>query len=234
MGMFDYVKIDPSFDIQLPKELLDLGLSVDDLEFQTKSLDNCMSTYTLKKDGLYKTWDFFDDEKNNKPSTTNINFHGILDFGAYHPTDFVDYLIDYDAKFTDGKLVDINLKRFQEIFHESKNKKIEEYKKIIKNNSFLYYFQDNVLAKILNLFFVCNSSSLGVFSFKKDIILNFYCPKFIIGYKKFLYADNFGVAIKNIDTELTFSLSSSYKEFCFKILGFGFKISKFGILDVYS
>lgn len=235
MGMFDYVKIDPSFEIELPKELLDLGIKVDDLEFQTKSMDNCLCTYTLKQDGLYKTWDFLEN-KTNKPSTTNINFHGIIDFGAYHQAEFVDYLIDYEAKFTDGKLISITLKRFQEIFHESKNKKHEEYKEKIKNKSLLckslLFFQNNIFVKILNLFFTCNSFSLGVISFGNDSTLNFYFPTFIIGYKKDFFSRIYGVAIRDIDTELVFSFCSKRKEFCIKILGLGFKFVRLGTLEI--
>jgi hypothetical protein len=93
MGMFDYIKID---QILLPC----IGNIKSDLfenEFwQTKSLYNCLSTFTIKKDGLLE-------ETLTKESIKIDDFHGIISFY----TDVDDIWFQFDAKFTEGKLISV-------------------------------------------------------------------------------------------------------------------------------
>ena len=50
MGMYDYVKVDVNF-LPINDELKKILTGQD---FQTKSFDQEMTTYTIKKDGVYK------------------------------------------------------------------------------------------------------------------------------------------------------------------------------------
>ena len=47
MGMFDYIKFDPSIKLPVSKEIRSLKIDPHSLEFQTKSLENTLSFYEV-------------------------------------------------------------------------------------------------------------------------------------------------------------------------------------------
>jgi hypothetical protein len=214
MGMFDHIKIDKEVVLPLLKKLD--GIDTSKLDFQTKCLDNCLFTYVIKKDGLY----LFKEDK-----LVNTEFHGILDFGAYHDTDLVGYLFDFKAKYTDGSLVDIKLYKFQEFFHDSNEKRHKSLVKQFKDKkkkSPLFFLQ-SVLVFILNFFNLgVTSNFLGVIS-KGHTFFSLYCPRLTF----FRRDGYYGLMLENIDFGFKLRSSSYENTFCFKIFGFGFDFRRY-------
>ena len=108
MGMFDDLKV----EIELP----DYNGPSDN--FQTKSLDRAMDGFTINKEGrlIHHTtkWvDVSEDEKKhefhlfNVESTGNVdrNYHGWINFYTIVGND--PELTEFNAKFTDGCLVEV-------------------------------------------------------------------------------------------------------------------------------
>lgn len=219
MGMFDYIKIDKSIKIPVSKEFKSLGIDPHDLEYQTKSLDNSLNVYEIRKNK--KIYD-----ENNK----NLNYHGIIDFGSYYDSDTIDYFLDYKAKFTDGILKYIKLIKYQAVSHESRSEKNKEFIERAKKEKNRISVR---LASFLERLLVVYPLNLLGFNFKQtapglvtdgNYTLVFYCPKIIIGYKKDRSVSTFGFSIDRITTEACFIKSFYRKELSIKFLGFGFSI----------
>ena len=132
MGMFDSVYI----EYELPEEYAFLQ----DMEFQTKDFEKLMDKYVITKDGrLLKKeyrWDIIPEEErpyygteewNKNPiykligsmrsvpqKSTDMDFHGVFNFytAVERPEDKCAYdFYDMQAKFTDGKLVDLKIEK---------------------------------------------------------------------------------------------------------------------------
>lgn len=121
MGMFDYIKIKK--ELPLDDKLKSYNLNWDEVEFQTKSLENCMNQYTIDEDGFLflqkidgvwvqipenertNKWDFGYFEEKSR-TLEKIDFHGIIKF--YCVEDLKDsneqLWADFDAYFIYGKL----------------------------------------------------------------------------------------------------------------------------------
>jgi len=228
MGMFDRVEIDK--EITLPFKEKPDSLDLSELELQTKCLDNLLSTYIIKKDGLY----LLEGEK-----LINKNFHGVLKFGAYHSTDLIDYAFDFKAKYTDGVLVNIELCKFQEFFHESKK---EKYKCLLerekeKRKCPIFILQ-SLLAKLINRFGLkVESNFLGTFR-KGDDIYIFHCPKITFVRRSDVRRSDlanlfsYGLMIENLDFGFRFRFSSCEKSFCLKFFGLGFEFRRFSFEEI--
>lgn len=231
MGMFDSIRFE---DITiLPKpEGYDLDLAK--LDFQTKSLDNALYLFEISKDKyLYREDGPFREDPEEPSRRCRIDFHGTIKFGAYEPSDLVDYSLEYEAKFTDGVLQDVKLLEYKTYTHESKKLQRERFKEqYLKENNKLSVktikFIQNILVKYpLKLFgFNFKSNTFGVFR-SSDYMLCFYCPKIIFGYGKQFRGVSYGFSLDKITTEFCFSKFLASKEFSFKILGFGFSLTKF-------
>jgi hypothetical protein len=224
MGMFDWVKVSEDIELPIPAEIKDARSQ---LEFQTKDLENCLSTYELRKDGVFLL---------QNGSLKNIDFHGFLNFGACYSTDLVDYIVDYKAKYTDSVLNSIVVLKFVECFHESKNKSFEELKKTQAefnnrlSNRLLRSVQSYFVA-FLRLFGldICNNSTGFIFGKRFSII--FYCPKILFVFRRDKrwksVSRYYGFALEKIDTCVKFQTESYEKSFSFKVLGFGFEIKMY-------
>jgi hypothetical protein len=133
MGMFDTILVKRK--LPLTKEIKKAFPDTDWAQesFQTKSLDNTMTTYTIKGTGLY--WSKVEgeyvrtmteeEEKKAKKSrkwvwpyefveysrkTVNVPFHGTINFYHYkEDKDNNTWDIEFDALFNTGKLVSIKL-----------------------------------------------------------------------------------------------------------------------------
>ena len=113
MGMFDTIKV----ETKIP------GYSeIPDVEFQTKSLDNCMDHYVITNKGeLYKeVWDY--EWVEDKTHLLNgwmqkvessyrreylTNFHGDIIFYTSKPMNEDRIWREYTARFTEGRLTRI-------------------------------------------------------------------------------------------------------------------------------
>ena len=231
--MFDYIKFEDTSLLPKPEGF---DLDMEKVSFQTKSLDNCLYLFEVSKDKyLYREDGPFREDPKEPSRKCRIDFHGVINFGAYEVTDLLDHSIEYEAKFTDGILQDIKLLSYKTYTHESKKlqreKLKEEYQK--ENNKITRKFI-NFLQKIFIIYplrlvgFNFESNAIGVFrSQNQDYALCLYCPKIIFGYAKQLRGVSYGFSLDKITTEICLYKYLVSKEFSFKILGFGFSLSKF-------
>lgn len=114
MGMYDYLKV--SID-KLPITNEEKELHGDNLNFQTKEFECTLNTYFITDDGLLQYRHFNQDYLDTTdelfanigvPDETNgtlvtIPYHGVFRFYDF----FGEHFTEFNAKFTDGKLVEI-------------------------------------------------------------------------------------------------------------------------------
>lgn len=130
MGMFDSIQCNYPLPISL--EIADILPDLYDQEFQTKDLENLLDTYILDENGqllwVKKEYKWVDDEeaflkgymeKVNEEIVPS-NFHGILNFYCYETVEedlennkAKDITIDYLAKFTNGKIENIEILSYE-------------------------------------------------------------------------------------------------------------------------
>ena len=157
--MFSYIKC--KRELPLTDELKGLTVKWDDVQYQTKDLDNCLETYIISEDGElleevieyeytyyteeekkqkdYKPWNIVKDQKIVKQETKKVNFHGKITF--YETLDLNDQesiWVDFDAYFVYGKLDKLELAKAEK--YENRKIKMDEYWKTheSKQNSFSY------------------------------------------------------------------------------------------------
>lgn len=130
MGMFDSIECD--YPLPLPLEVVDIMPDPYSQEFQTKDLENLMDTYILSEEGellwIKKEYKWKDDDDSFlkgymeviKQEIISTNFHGILNFYCYETVydettsnNVKDVSIDYIAKFTNGKLENIEILSYE-------------------------------------------------------------------------------------------------------------------------
>lgn len=143
--MFDSIKCE--YPLPIPEGVDKIGFDYKSIEFQTKDFDSLLDTYTIRENGeLYKTnatYKWVDDDNHflkgymdvESSEEQKYDYHGILNFYCYEDIEQDDgevtnITIDYIAKFTDGKLVDIKMEKY-EIKDVTKQK--EESRKFIQN-----------------------------------------------------------------------------------------------------
>jgi hypothetical protein len=157
MGMFDQLKCEK--ELPLNDELKTLNIKWNEVIFQTKDLDNCLSDYRITQDGELvedvvekeytyyteeerknlKGWNFIKDQKIIKEYSKKVEYHGTIRFyELLNLNDQEDIWAEFDAHFVYGKLDKIELVKTQK--QESgkirMNKWEEEHQK--KINSFPY------------------------------------------------------------------------------------------------
>ena len=136
MGMFDTIRCD--YPIPVTKEIIDTGLDMHDISFQTKDLENFMEEYFINPEGeLFfihneRVWRDDDDVffkgymEIVKTEIRPANFHGVIYFYCYEDLpeteDGKRYIlsVDYEAKFVDNKLISLNL-HDQEIIDDTEH-----------------------------------------------------------------------------------------------------------------
>jgi hypothetical protein len=130
MGMFDSIRCD--YPLPLPLEVIDIIPDVYDNEFQTKDFENTLELYILNEDGdlLYRKrqYRWVDDDSAflkgymdvTKEEIVPYDFHGVVNFYCYETVrdeqdgkKATDILIDYLAKFTNGKLENIQILSYE-------------------------------------------------------------------------------------------------------------------------
>lgn len=128
--MFDSIECD--YPLPLPLEVIDIMPDPYSQEFQTKDLENLMDTYILNEEGellwIKKEYKWKDDDDSflkgymevTKQEIVPTNFHGILNFYCYETVydettsnNVKDVSIDYLAKFTNGKLENIEILSYE-------------------------------------------------------------------------------------------------------------------------
>ena len=145
MGMYDTIKCKKK--LPLTAELKALDVKWDELNFQTKDLDNCLCDYTITKRGdlleelvkyeyTYYTkeeqekqkypWKVIKDQKIIEQETKKVDFHGKITF--YETLDLNDQesmWVDFTAYFIYGKLDKIELSKVEK--YENRKTKMDEF-----------------------------------------------------------------------------------------------------------
>jgi len=128
--MFD--SIECNYPLPLPLEVVDIFPDIYDQEFQTKDLENLLDLYYLNEDGvLYwrkRKYEWKDDDSAYLKGYMDVveeevvptDFHGVLNFYCYETVNedessdkAKDVTIDYLAKFTNGKLENIEVLSYE-------------------------------------------------------------------------------------------------------------------------
>lgn len=181
--MFSYIKCKK--ELPLTDELKGLSVKWDELQYQTKDLDNCLETYIISEDGElleevieyeytyyteeekkqkdHKPWNIVKDQKIVKQETNKVDFHGKITF--YETLDFNDQesiWVDFDAYFIYGKLDKLELAKVEK--YENRKVKMDEYWKTYesKQNRFSYK-----LKKYSGWFWVWNKIGRGCYSLSR-------------------------------------------------------------------
>jgi hypothetical protein len=150
MGMFDSIYVKTK--LPLNEDLKNLNVKWEELEFQTKDLENCLLRYDIiddklvehviereyvhyteeeKKDKNRKPWDLFKDVKITNEYDKDISHHGVINFytGVDH-TDEESFWVEFNAYFVYGKLDKIELFKCEK--QKSRNLYHKEWEEIRK------------------------------------------------------------------------------------------------------
>lgn len=130
MGMFDSIQC--NYPLPIPLEVVDIFPDLYDQEFQTKDLENLLEQYILNEDGellrIHKKYEWKDDDSAFLKGYMEVvsqkivpsNFHGVLNFYCYETIHedkssdkAKDISIDYLAKFTNGKIENIEILNYE-------------------------------------------------------------------------------------------------------------------------
>lgn len=130
IGMFDSVQC--NYPLPLPLEVIDILPDIYNQEFQTKDLENLLDLYYLNEDGvLYwrkRKYEWKDDDNAFLKGYMDVveeeimpsDFHGIINFYFYETVyenefDIIakDVTVDYLAKFTNGKIENIEVLSYE-------------------------------------------------------------------------------------------------------------------------
>lgn len=232
MGMFDYIAIEDKSILPVPENFT---LDLETFEFQTKSLEQTLSLYTIGKDNLLYQENHIEPTENpttiEKAVRKKVAFHGVMNFGAYHITDLVSYSLEYEAKFTDGVLQNVKLLSFDKYEHKSRSESMRELlDKAKKRESILYYkavilLQDLLIVYPLKLFGLDFSSKrIGMIS-SNDSSISFYKPRFSRTKINTDYSKGYTLFLETYN-EFSYRKYDERSSFTVKVLGFGFSINR--------
>jgi len=109
MGMFDTIFV--KADLPLTEDLKALDVKWNEIDYQTKSLESCMSTYEITRDGNLVTFnDAWWEDNTIKRDAVKVPCHGKINFYHYvEDLNDYDWFIDFVAYFSYGKLDKIEL-----------------------------------------------------------------------------------------------------------------------------
>jgi hypothetical protein len=181
MGMYDTLKVKK--DLPLPEEVKHLNINWQEIEYQTKSFENCLSEYVIGEDD--KLYEFVVDreyipytkeERKNKDikpwnlwKEVNIkkeelvpqeNYHGVVRFYCYEDYDEdYSFFIDYNAYFTYGKLDKIEFVEFNK--HKKNNEQIKE---MLKERESVKYRVVYCLKKYTGWSFLCRKLEISLYA----------------------------------------------------------------------
>lgn len=126
--MFDDISVAERLPVN--QQMIDLGLDKNNRSFQTKDLECCLNKYFIQ-DGIlflqkYKINEWVEGDQSSKsfmdrlgymkreePYLENCNYHGKINFYSFDVISNLDCTTDYKAIFTNGKLDNIELIKFE-------------------------------------------------------------------------------------------------------------------------
>ncbi len=178
--MFD--SIECNYPLPLPLEVVDILPDIYDQEFQTKDLENLLDLYYLNEDGRLfwrkRKYQWKDDDSSFLKGYMDVaeeeivpqDFHGILNFYCYETVyssedrnSGIDVTIDYLAKFTNGKIENIEvlsyeitdatdrLIRLKETFNGMDKQRKLWYNKYIFYTKFWRFVKNKIILAPVNL-----------------------------------------------------------------------------------
>ena len=118
MGLFDYVKI--NYDLPTPntateKHVEFIKNAIDTEEFQTKDLDCVLNKFCLDKDGyLYE-------QNEGKYEKRYVHQHVFCYTSIKMLFEDISYWLEYNIKFTDGKVKDVTIEQWYPIIKKKIN-----------------------------------------------------------------------------------------------------------------
>lgn len=136
MGMFDYISVKDKLPTNDDIDASGIDLYGD--FFQTKDLENIMSTYYIEGGILhvekYRTAEWIDDADrftggyiDRKDSYIEpFDYHGKINFYNSIDKDGYDHWIEYDAYFIHGKLEKFELVKYTKTENESRKRRLKE------------------------------------------------------------------------------------------------------------
>lgn len=232
MGMFDYIAIEDKSILPVPENF---SLDLENFEFQTKSLEQTLCLYTIGKDNLLYQENYIEPTENSttieKAARKKVDFHGVINFGAYHITDLVSYSLEYEAKFTDGVLQNIKLLSFDKYEHESRSVSIKEIlNRAEKRKNRLSYKSVMLLQKLLIVYPLklfgldFSSKRIGMVS-SNDCSISFYKPRFSRTKINTDYSKGYTLFLETYN-EFSYRKYDDGSSLTVKFLGFGFSINR--------
>ena len=192
MGMFDEITVKKP--LPLPKEVDGLNINWNEMVFQTKDLESCLSEYIISEDGfLYikkkEYVPYTEEELKTKKGFSfikeivdkgleKIEHHGVINFYCYEKFDENnDFWMDFYAYFIYGKLdkiefkefkkqasSDIRLNKFLEQEEKENKKPWNIFKKYARKIGWSFFWN-----KVLKFLY---SLSNGILKFRSFIIRN--------------------------------------------------------------
>ena len=180
MGMFDSIKC--NYPLPLPLEVVDILPDLYDLEFQTKDLENLLDDYYLNEDGLLlwhkRKYEWKDDDSAFLKGYMDVveeeiiptDFHGVINFYCYETVHedessdkAKDITIDYLAKFTNGKLENIEILDYEvrdatvriinlkNTMKEHEERRKRWYNKYIFNTKYWRFIKNKIILNPIDL-----------------------------------------------------------------------------------
>tara|TARA_Y100000310_G_C20483278_1_gene715718 strand:+ start:167 stop:754 length:588 start_codon:yes stop_codon:yes gene_type:complete len=144
MSLFDTIKCD--YALPLPdftkEDMEELGkIDWTEQEFQTKSLDNLMSTYSIEEDGrMYvEKNEFIEDSDSDTGFSSKslgierVDYTGEIEFYNILMGKNYDYWIEFKALFWKGDLKEMDLVKFDKENNEERVKAQRDFQKEINN-----------------------------------------------------------------------------------------------------
>ena len=198
MGMFDNIIC--KAPLPLPEdigELKDLKIIWDEEVFQTKDLENLLDSYTIHKDGTLtfeeydKEWVEYSSEERKKHFTggylkvkrqwtTKKTYHGEILFYTNYFCETKDYWIEFKATFTDSKLSNIELHKFEGTDNSERLRFEEEYTarlKILKERKkklwyklYKYLWSKPIIFILKRLYRISNSLPHFILKIERKIL----------------------------------------------------------------
>jgi hypothetical protein len=183
MGMFSYIQCKK--ELPLTDELKNISVEWNNMQYQTKDLDNCLEAYIITEEGdlledvieyeyAYYTeeelkqkkprpWSVIKDQKIISRETKKVDYHGKITF--YDTIDLNDQesvWVDFVAYFIYGKLDKLELAKVEK--YENRKLNMDEYWKTYesKKNSFSYK-----LKKYSGWFWIWNKIGKICYKFSK-------------------------------------------------------------------
>lgn len=167
MGMFDIVNC--KYPLESPEELKDWNIDTKNIEFQTKDFENLMETYIIQENGdlwkKHEEYKWVDDDNAFLKGYMNVvssedkphPYHGILEFYCYEDLEEKNgkhyvYSALYNAKFNDGKLVEM----------KSIDLKVEDVTEHKKRMDDFFQKEKEKRNRFINKYFLCTKPILFI------------------------------------------------------------------------